>query len=192
DRVLELPRNKRLIVYAGTLEPYQGIDILIEALPRVLDKCQDAFLIVVGGSIEQVDCYRKLATDLGLNGNTRFTGRVAQTIAKQYCAAASVLVSPRSGGTNTPLKVYEQLSSGIPLVATRVYSHTQVLNDDVAILVAPEPRSLADGIIRALEKNGYGKALAEKAHRYYDENYSRPIYEEKIRNVLKVLNSCAV
>jgi len=191
NKELELPGNKRLIVYAGTLEPYQGIDILIEALPRVLDKTKDAILIVVGGSIEQVDHYRKLATDLGLNGNTQFTGRVAQAIAKQYCAAASVLVSPRSGGTNTPLKVYEQLSSGIPLVATRVYSHTQVLNDDVAILVAPEPHSLADGIIRALEKNGHGKKLAENARRYYEENYSRPIYEEKIRNVLKVLNSCA-
>ena len=48
---------------------------------------------------------------------------------------------------------------------------------------------MADGIIRALEKSGYGKALAENARRYYDENYSRPIYDEKIRNVLKVLNS---
>lgn len=192
NRELDLPENKRLVVYAGTLEPYQGIDILIKAWTRVLDSTADAFLVIVGGSVEQVEGYRRLASELGLDGSLRFTGRVPQTVAKQYCGAASVLVSPRSSGTNTPLKVYEQLASGIPLVATRVYSHTQVLNDDTAILVAPDPFALAGGILRALEAKGHVQTIVTNARRYYEENYSRPIYEEKISKVLKVLDSCAV
>jgi glycosyltransferase involved in cell wall biosynthesis len=183
----DLPENKKLIVYAGTLEAYQGIDILIDSLPMVLEKYKDAFLFIVGGSDEQVARYKRLAKSLNLIKSIRFTGRVAQILAQQYCEAASVLVSPRSDGTNTPLKVYEQLASGVPLVATRIYSHTQVLTDEVSILVAPEPQALAEGILQALQENGRGKLVARNARKYYDEKYSRPIYNQKMQRVLKAL-----
>jgi glycosyltransferase involved in cell wall biosynthesis len=188
DSELELPETLRLIVYAGTLEPYQGIAILIEALPMVLEKHKDAFLVVVGGSTQQVDHYRKSAHDLGLNGHIRFTGRVSQNIAKKYCAAASVLVSPRSDGTNTPLKVYEQLASGIPLVATGIHSHTQVLDDDVSFLVKPEPRDMARGILAALNSEEEAKRIAANAMRLYEEKYSRAVYVEKMKRLLGTLS----
>lgn len=183
----DLPENKKLIVYAGTLEAYQGIDTLIASLPMVLEKYKDAFLVIVGGSDEQVARYKRLAKGLNLIKNIRFTGRVAQILAQRYCEAASVLVSPRSDGTNTPLKVYEQLASGVPLVATRIYSHTQVLTDEVSILVAPEPQALAEGILQALQENGRGKLVARNARKYYDEKYSRPIYNQKMQRVLRAL-----
>jgi glycosyltransferase involved in cell wall biosynthesis len=184
----ELPQGKKLIVYAGTLEPYQGIDILVRSLPLVLETLEDAFLVIVGGSDEQVERYEKLAREIGVAENTRFTGRVAQSAAKKYCSAASVLVSPRSDGTNTPLKVYEQLASGIPLVATRIYSHTQVLTDDLAILVTPKPGALAAGIIQALADGEKARSLAERARKYYEDNYSRPVYRRKIQRVLEALS----
>ena len=52
--------------------------------------------------------------------------------------AAQVLVSARIHGTNTPLKIYEQLASGRPLVATRIWSHTQVLSESVCFLADPD------------------------------------------------------
>jgi glycosyltransferase involved in cell wall biosynthesis len=84
--------------------------------------------------------------------------------------------------------VYEQLASGIPVVATRIYSHTQVLTDEVSILVAPEPHPLAEGILQALQENGRGKLVARNARKYYDEKYSRPIYHQKMQRVLKALS----
>ena len=54
-----------------------------------------------------------------------------------FLDAADVLVSPRSLGTNTPLKIYQYLRSGRPIVATRLLTHTQVLDDEVAILTEP-------------------------------------------------------
>jgi glycosyltransferase involved in cell wall biosynthesis len=98
------------------------------------------------------------------------------------------LVSPRSEGTNTPLKVYEQLASGIPLVATNIYSHTQVLNDSVAFLVKPNSEAMAGGLIRALQCNGEGKGKAESAKCLYDQKYSRPVYVEKMRHVLNLIS----
>ena len=66
-----------------------------------------------------------------------------QALARRYTSMASVLVSPRSTGTNTPLKVYEQVASGVPLVATRIYSHTQILDDEVAFLLEPDASGMA-------------------------------------------------
>ena len=86
------------MVYAGTLEPYQGIDILIKAFRLAADVHEDLFLLIVGGSRKQVDDYTGLADALGLNGRVHFTGTVPQATAKYYSSLASVLVSPRSRG----------------------------------------------------------------------------------------------
>jgi glycosyltransferase involved in cell wall biosynthesis len=183
----QLPKGKAFVVYAGTLEPYQGIDILLKAFKQVVVEKQNAFLVIVGGTEGQVNCYLDMAKQLDITDNIHFTGRVPQISAKQYCKHASVLVSPRSDGTNTPLKIYEQLASGIPLVATNIYSHTQVLDDKVAFLVKPQPDDMATGIIKALDKSNDCR-IAKNAKILYKEKYDRPIYEKKIQRVLELLN----
>lgn len=188
ERYLGLPEGRRFVVYAGTLEPYQGIDILIKAFPIVLKNAPDAFLVIVGGNAEQVKQYSKLAGNLKLDGHIKFFGRVPQSLAKKYCAIASVQVSPRSGGTNTPLKIYEQLASRIPLVATDIYSHTQVLNPEVAFLVQPDPDDMARGIFEALNSDTLREKVVMNAQKLYREKYSRPIYEQKMKKVLELVN----
>jgi glycosyltransferase involved in cell wall biosynthesis len=187
EKTLELPQGKRFVVYAGTLEPYQGIDILIKAFKQVVSKTKDAHLIIVGGDNAQVEFYSNFAETLGLSGKTLLTGRVSQILAKHYCKLASVLVSPRSEGTNTPLKIYEQLASGIPLVATNIYSHTQVLNGDVAFLVEPNPNEMAAGILNALNQDEEKYRIVANARNLYDKMYSRPVYVKKMRNVIEIL-----
>ncbi len=187
---LPLPAGRKLIVYAGTLEPYQGIELLLPAFKEAVSREPAAFLLVVGGSQEQVRAYREQAAGLGLAGDCLFTGRVGQGLAKHYAGRAAVLVSPRSSGTNTPLKIYEQMASGIPLVATRIHSHTQVLNDDVAILVDPEPGAMAAGLLSALGGEGSGKAA--RARQLYQERYSPAAYKRKMRQVLELLGTACV
>jgi glycosyltransferase involved in cell wall biosynthesis len=190
EEPLLLPENRKLIVYAGTLEAYQGIDILLSAFREVISREPAAFLLVVGGSDRQVQAYRTMAEQLQVSAHSLFTGRVGQKLARYYNLRAAVLVSPRSSGTNTPLKIYEQLASGIPLVATRIHSHTQVLDDAVAILVDPEPGQMAEGLLRAL--HGEGEEKAAKARLLYESRYSPAIYKEKLGRVLELLGTrCA-
>ncbi len=129
-----------------------------------------------------------MADKYGLKQHCLFTGRVGPSLAKRYCRFASVLVSPRSKGTNTPLKIYEQLASGLPLVATNIYAHTQVLNDDVALLVEPEPEDMARGILAALNSDGASRRVAMNARRLYEQKYSRPAYAKKIQQMLRFLS----
>ncbi len=173
------------IVYAGTLEPYQGIDILVKAFAVFAEKTTEYRLLIVGGTPGQVKKYSALAVECGLGERCVFIGQVAQPLAKKYCARASILVSPRSSGTNTPLKVYEQLESGIPLVATRIYSHTQVLDDSVAFLVEPTPEDMAQGLSAATGEQAVDKVA--NAHKLYEQRYSRTRYIEKLKNLFTYL-----
>lgn len=184
DRIVKLSIKSPLIVYAGTLEPYQGIDVLIESFKKALVIDENLFLVVVGGTSSQVKKYHELSQKNGILSNCVFLGRVDQKFAKFCINKASVLVSPRVSGTNTPLKIYEQLASGIPLVATNIYSHTQVLNKDVAILVNPDPESMAAGIIEALSNKG--DRIKKSALSLYNQKYSKPVYVNKIKQILKL------
>lgn len=177
-----------LVVYAGTLESYQGIDILIRSFALVVQKRDDARLLIVGGTPEQVALYERLTDSIGIGPYVTFTGRVSQTQAQHHSHQASVLVSPRSKGTNTPLKIYEQLASGIPLVATNIYSHIQVLTPDVAFLVEPAPSAMAEGILSALDTKGEAAIKTANAKRLYRSAYSRTIYKDKVRRLLDFLS----
>jgi len=177
--------KKDIVVYAGTLEKYQGIDLLVKGFKHTIQENPNAHLIIVGGSPEQVKEYSTLALAGGSNGSIQFTGRVAQPVAKYYTSIAKVLVSPRSEGTNTPLKVYEQLASGIPLVATNIYSHTQVLTPEVAFLVEPTPEAIGKGIAKALINKTEAVKKITAAKKMYDEQYSRDVYTKKLKKLFE-------
>jgi glycosyltransferase involved in cell wall biosynthesis len=181
-----LPKRP-LVVYSGTFEAYQGLDLLVEAFARIHHQT-DASLVLVGGTPAQVDRYRAVADSHGLNGSCLFTGRVSPTTARCLNQRATVLTSPRVHGTNTPLKIYEQLASGVPLVATRIHSHTQVLDDQVCYLVEPTPEGMAAGLLEALTDTARSESVTSQALALYAKRYSRPVYEEKMRSLIQLLS----
>jgi glycosyltransferase involved in cell wall biosynthesis len=176
-----------LVVYAGTLEAYQGIELLLRSFVWLRAEIPEARLLVIGGTPEQVERYRALAAALGLGESCRFTGRVSQQAARAGVAAATLQVSPRIAGTNTPLKVYEQLASGVALVATDVHAHRQVLDSDVAFLAAPEESAFAVVLSAALRDAGERKRRAEAARRLHAQRYSQAQYEQKLEALLSSL-----
>ncbi len=179
--------GQKLIVYAGTLEKYQGIDILVKAMQKVVRQTKNVKLLIAGGTQEQVESFSQLAQKYNVDSNIKFTGRVAQKLAKEFTNKADILVSPRSDGTNTPLKIYEQLASGKPLVATNIYSHTQVLTDDVAFLVNPNPEDMAKGILAAIQNEDLAKVKVNNALELYKNEYSRSVYKNKLKKLLDSL-----
>lgn len=180
-----------VVLYAGTFEAYQGVGLLIEAFTHVLRAHEEAVLLLIGGAPHQVDEYRLLAKRSGLaSERCIFTGLVSRERAQRYAGRAAVLTSPRLRGTNTPLKIYEQLASGIPLVATRIESHTQVLSDEIAFLADPEPAAFGAAVVAALRDRDRAAAdRATAAAAEYQRRYARPAYEAKLRQVLELVES---
>ena len=182
---VELPDpGSPLVVYAGTLEHYQGIDIMLEGFAAAKKQNNKLRMIIAGGSAEQVEHYRAMVKNLGIENSCKLIGRVPQSQAKWLMDKATVLVSPRTEGDNTPLKVYELLASGKPMFATNIYSHTQVLTDDVAFLVDPTAEGMARGMLESTMEDHEVKRRVKNAQKLYDEKYSRKVYVSKIRKLL--------
>jgi glycosyltransferase involved in cell wall biosynthesis len=184
---LNLPADRPIILYAGTFEGYQGIELLLHGFREARQVAPEAYLVLVGGTLAQVAKVETLVESLQLNAHVLVSGRLPQAMVKDCVARARVLVSPRLWGSNTPLKIYEQLASGVPLVATRILSHTQVVSDDVCFLVEPEPSRLAEGLVRALTDEDARRRRSDGAKRLYEAIYARPVYERKIRALLQAL-----
>ncbi|MEY8800945.1 glycosyltransferase family 4 protein [Leisingera sp. XS_AS12] len=172
------------LLYAGTFEKYQGIDRVIKAFAGITGAHPDARLVLAGGTPEQVAAMKTLAAEEGLSNQCLFTGRVSKKTALWLNKEADVLLSPRIDGTNTPLKIYEQLASGKPLIATRIWSHTQVLDEACCFLVESSPESIARGMSEVLSNPDEAKRRAGNARKLYSRAYARPIYEAKIRALL--------
>ena len=170
-----LPVDAPIVLYTGTFEAYQGLDLLIEAAAQLHRTHPAARVLVVGGEPAQVEAAARMAAAKGA-ASVVFTGQQPAREIPAFVAAAAVLASPRIRGTNTPLKIYSYLRSGTPIVATNLLTHTQVLAPEVARLVPPEPAPFAAAVAALLDDPAAGRALADAARRLSDQRYSRAVY----------------
>jgi glycosyltransferase involved in cell wall biosynthesis len=184
---LGLSAETPLIVYTGTFEAYQGLDLLYRAMVDVKRDRPEARLLMVGGDAGQVEHARASVRQLGLQEAVVFTGQKPAEEIPAYLDAATVLVSPRSTGTNTPLKIYQYLRSGRPIVATRLRTHTQVLDDHTAFLAEPTPQAFGAAIVAALQDTAAASLVGERARQLAEEKYSEAAYISKTNLALMAL-----
>lgn len=170
-----------VLLYTGTFEGYQGIELVLHSIPTVLESFPDVRYVFAGGKPEQVEVQRQLAQALGIAEMIRFVGQRPLEEMPMYMAMADVLLSPRSRGTNTPLKLYTYLRSGKPILATAILSHTQILTSQMAVLVPPTAEGLAHGAIQLLEQPEQARQLGEQGRLIAEKLYSWPAFLEKNR-----------
>lgn len=172
--------QKTIICYAGTLETYQGIPLLLDSMTHVPDHFR---LVLIGGSPAQVEAVKQTAAEKGLHDKILVLGRKEPHDIPYYLKASHILVSPRILGTNIPLKIYSYLKAGIPVVATNLYTHTQTVTPDIALLTAPEPEAFAQGIIDAAGEKG--RIVAANAQVFCAQHYTQQRYKELITQALQ-------
>ena len=180
-----------VIGYTGTFEAYQGLDLLFDAVRWIVERDPKARLLMVGGHPDQIDEASGAIQKRGLEDKVVFVGQRPASEMPIYLAATDVLVSPRSHGNNTPLKIYSYLRAGKPIVATRLLTHTQVLDDEISQLTAAEPEAFGQGILTLLRDPNRAQALGEAARRRAENEYSYENYLEKTRRVLDFLSRTA-
>ncbi|HEY2907683.1 MAG TPA: glycosyltransferase family 4 protein, partial [Vicinamibacterales bacterium] len=186
-RGLGLTDTMPVVLYTGTFEAYQGLDLLFEAMAVVKTARPDAWLVLAGGKPDQIARAREQARRAGVEDVTMFTGERPASEIPRFLLAADVLVSPRSRGTNTPLKIYQYLRSGKPIVATRLLTHTQVLSDETAILTGATPAEFAAGILAALNDRARATSVGERARALAATKYSYAAYLERTRQACDAL-----
>jgi glycosyltransferase involved in cell wall biosynthesis len=166
-----------VVLYSGNFEPYQGVDLLLEAARRV----KAAQFVFMGGEAEEIEAMRARALGTGAGERCTFAGKRPPAELPAFLALADVVVSPRLRGENTPFKVYTYMASGRPLVATRIATHTQLLDDSLAFLVDPSPEGLAGGIEDALADPERARGRAARARALVEREYSPRRYVDKVK-----------
>ena len=169
-----------IVLYVGNLEQYQGIDLLLESFARTIVRVPAAHLVIIGGVVKHVERYRRRAVALGLSSRVHLLGPRPSTALGAYLSQATVVVSPRVKGHNTPMKIYSYLDSGTPLIATRLPTHLQVLDNTIAELAAPEPDAFGSAIADLLEDPERRAHLAAAARRRVLCNFTREAFGRKM------------
>jgi glycosyltransferase involved in cell wall biosynthesis len=169
-----------LLLYVGNLESYQGIDLLLESFSVIKEEQEPPQLVIIGGSEKHISHYRGIAKEAGLEPFIFFCGPRDFSLLGYYLAQADILVSPRTKGNNTPMKIYSYLGSGKAILATRLPTHTQVLDDTVACLREPTPESFADGIVTLINNKDVSEKLGENGKNLARERYSIESYRRKL------------
>lgn len=172
--------SRPIIMYVGNLESYQGIDLLLDSFRDVAINDNDAQLVVIGGSDMDIQRYKGKSNDLNIESKVHFIGRKPISQLNFYLKQADIVVSPRIEGQNTPMKIYSYLDSGKPLLATRLPTHTQVLDDKIAFLVEPEPVDFANGLVTLLKDKLLRRRLALKAKERVQKEFSYEAFQRKL------------
>ena len=170
-----------VVMYIGNLESYQGIDLLLEcfalAVPLYNEKMN---LVIIGGSDDHISCYQKKAEQLGVGSLVHFYGPQPLEYLGHYMSRADVLVSPRIQGVNTSMKVYSYLDSGVAVLATDLPTHTQLMDENIAMLAPPDKRAWATALVTLLKDSELRKQLAVNAKEFIGREHSFAVFRKKL------------
>jgi len=197
-----IPRDERMILYVGRIEPLKGIDILIKAITQlrrsdVLSECPH-YLYIIGGESEpqksrlnkEMDRLQKLCKDLGVGDLVLFLGKRDQDTLQYYYSAAEVVVMP-SHYESFGMVALEAMACGTPVIATQVggLQHL-VLNEKTGFTIPNDnPDILEERLTQLICKPELRQEMSQNSITYarsyaWDTIISKIIdlYKDLIRN----------
>ena len=183
---LRLPQNKWIVAYVGQLWSWKRPEFIIDAFRFIED--DDIVLLFVGGSEQDIRRLREYAKRMKVR-NVIFKGFVKPAIVPKYLKAADCLVhyTPSRGllKSYSPLKIFEYMAAGKPILAPRQPWIEEVLKDGENALLFDEnsPRDLAEKI-KLLRRD---KELAERISRNAKLESSKYTYEKRAEKLIEVL-----
>jgi glycosyltransferase involved in cell wall biosynthesis len=172
-----------IILYVGNLEPYQGVDLLMEGFLAIAEGAPKARLAIIGGSESHRNLLSEKVSDSRFASRAHIMGPRPVGLLGDYLSQADILASPRSKGNNTPMKIYSYLHAGKAILATELPTHTQVLNHDVALLVAPRASDIGEGIKHLIENPLFRKKLGKNAFHYAEENFTIRVFTKRLNEL---------
>jgi glycosyltransferase involved in cell wall biosynthesis len=189
----ELGLNLKIpyICFVGNLAPWQGVEYLVKAAPFILSRFPECRFLIIGDGVMKDDLL-KLCEELGVENSFIFTGVIAYDRVPLYINASDTCTAPFIIARNakiglSPLKLYEYMACGKPVVASNIGGVSDILETSGGgIYVLPEdPVALAESILKLLENPELRIKLGSKGLSYVTENYSWYSVAKKVNDVCK-------
>jgi PEP-CTERM/exosortase A-associated glycosyltransferase len=186
--------GKIVLGFFGSFYAYEGLDLLLRAIPDMRHRGAEIAILLVGGGPEE-ERLRGLAGELGLGASVVFAGRVPHEEMPRYYDLVDVLVFPRISTRLTelvtPLKPLEAMAQERIVIASSVGGHRELIRDrETGYLFPPDnPQRLSDGVRAALaDQDSWPRIRAQaiefiEAERSWAHSVAR--YDEVYRRVLR-------
>jgi len=133
-------KNKIVVMYVGHLYHWKGVDTIVECAKNISD--EDFVFVIVGGVKEDVERHNKIIKHYQLE-NVILTGTQSHSLIPKYLKKADILllpnlaVSEESIKYTSPIKMFEYMASGKPIIASKLPSIEEVLSENNATLISP-------------------------------------------------------
>ena len=167
-----------MFVYTGSFSSYQGINVLLEAIYLVeaalvdtpfAKGCQVSVrFVLAGATVEELQVVQN-QWKTGLPDKVTVLGRVPREEVGKMLVASDVLISPRLYGGNIPLKIFDYIGAGKPIIASHIHAHRAVLDESRAVFFENTPESLAKAIIDLIRDEDKATSLGEHSLAYAKE-----------------------
>lgn len=159
-------KSGKTLLYLGSLHHWKGIDVLIKSMQYL----PGTFLLIVGGNTDSINYYQSFAVQQGVKDSVHFEGFVLPGQRFQYFNIADICILPLkplhiASYFTSPLKLFEYMASGKPIVASDLPAIREVLTHNKnSILISPDsPEALAEGVRCILENPALGEQIARQA-----------------------------
>jgi glycosyltransferase involved in cell wall biosynthesis len=182
---VKLAEDARYICFVGQLMPWQGVENLIDAAPNIIENLPNARFIVVGDGQDK-RMLMEMVNNMKLERYFHFTGAVPYEDVPSYINSSEVCVTLKKiiSSGYSPLKLYEYMACGKPIVATRTTGFEILEHHDAGILVNSEnPSEVASSIMRLLKDENLRESMGNNGRELVVEEYS---WEGTAQNVLSV------
>ncbi|MGZ8321305.1 MAG: TIGR04063 family PEP-CTERM/XrtA system glycosyltransferase, partial [Telluria sp.] len=189
-------QDKRLIGFIGSFYAYEGLDVLLRAVPLMTPAMPDLRVLLVGGGPQDAQL-QHVAKDLGIEDRVVFTGRVPHAEVQRYYDLLDVLVYPRLSmrltDLVTPLKPLEAMAQGRVLAASDVGGHLELIEDGKTgvLFKADDPRSLAEKVGQLLERQQQWPALRAAGREYVESERNWPVSVARYKKIYGGLTGLA-
>ncbi|MFD4457836.1 glycosyltransferase family 4 protein [Nocardia sp. NPDC058480] len=179
------PRAGRTVLFLGRYdEPRKGMDVLLGALPALIEHHPDVEILIVGRGDEE-----RLRREAGEHaGHLRFLGQVSDAEKAAALRSADVYVAPNLGGESFGIILIEAMAAGTPVVASELDAFRRVLRDGTAGLLTPigDSDALATAIDTLLTDDETRERLVSTATQVV-AGYDWPVVAEQILRVYETV-----
>jgi glycosyltransferase involved in cell wall biosynthesis len=187
---LGLTRNEIVLAFVGNLAPWQGVEDLIRVAPEVVKKNKDIKFLIIGDGILKNE-FEKEVHRLSLSDHFIFTGMVDYEKIPIYINIADIciLLKKRLRSGYSPIKFYEYMACGKPIIASRVEGLEIIETEGLGLLIEPEDmKSLEEGIYELIKDPEKRKNMGDKGLRIAGEKFG---WESRVAKIEKILMKLA-
>ncbi len=179
-------KDKVVIGYVGGFQGWHRLDLLINIAPALIEQCPAIHFLLIGNDFDQQ--VEKMTQELGIRDRFTFSGEVPQSEVPMYLNAMDITVLPSTLSYMSPMKIYEYMAMGKPVIApsgNSIVDAVVIPSKTGLIFEGGNVDSLQEAILSLVRHPDFAKNMGANAREIAERTFS---WECQVKNLLKAFN----